>query len=352
MIDVKKGYAMNKQSKWIYLWALLVMLLIVVASLLLGTIDVPALGAFKSLLQVLGLASDQVTYLTPEQTAAFWYLRMPRILVGLLVGGALALAGTVMQGLFSNLLADPGVLGLSSGAGLGAIIALVTGAATLSYWAMPALALVGAFVTLLVAIAITLRGGRINPSILLLAGLAVSLFCGALTSGLLTTLPDLQVKTFLFWMIGGLEARHWSHVAMGLGPILVAGAILLILGRQLNVMALGDVEAKALGLPVTAYRVLFIFLASILTATAVCMSGTIGFVGLVVPHIMRRLVGPDHRRLLPAAAIGGASFLVACDTLGRLMPFVGEVRVGVVTALIGAPYFLYLLYGMRKGGRL
>ena len=281
------------------------------------------------------MASDQVTYLTPEQTAAFWYLRMPRILVGLLVGGALALAGTVMQGLFSNPLADPGILGLSSGAGLGAIIALVTGTATLPYWAMPALALVGAFVTLLVAIAITLRGGRINPSILLLAGLAVSLFCGALTSGLLTTLPDLQVKTFLFWMIGGLEARHWSHVAMGL-----------------NVMALGDVEAKALGLPVTAYRVLFIFLASILTATAVCMSGTIGFVGLIVPHIMRRLVGPDHRRLLPAAAIGGASFLVACDTLGRLMPFAGEVRVGVVTALVGAPYFLYLLYGMRKEGRL
>lgn len=344
---------MKYQSKGIlYIVAFLVLLLLVSISLLWGTIDVPFMGALKSVLQVLGLWSDPTNPLTKEQTAVFWYLRMPRVLVGLLVGAALALAGAVMQGLFSNPLADPGLLGVSSGAGLGAVLAIATGASLLSSWAVPAFATVGALLTVFITVGITLHKGRLHPPVLLLAGVAVSLLCGALTSGILTALDEFRMKEYLFWMIGGLDARHWSHVEMGLGPIVLGGALLLFLGRQLNVMSLGDLEAKALGLPVMTYRLVFLGLASVITAVAICMSGMIGFVGLIIPHIVRRLLGPDYRLVLPFSAIGGGIFLVACDTLGRLLPFPGEIRVGVMTALLGAPYFLYLLRVMRRGGSL
>lgn len=343
---------MKYQTKRIYIVTLVALLIVAIGSLLLGTIDIPPIGALKSVLQVLGFSSDPTNPLTREETAVFWYLRMPRVLVGLLVGGALALSGAVMQGLFSNPLADPGIIGVSAGAGLGAVIAIATGASLVSYWAMPIFACLGALFAVLLALGITLQKGHLQPAILLLAGVAVSLLCGALTSSILTTMDEFRMKEYLFWMIGGLDARHWSHVEMGLGPILLGGGALLFLGRQLNVMSLGDMEAKALGLPVTTYRLIFLSLASIITAVAVCMSGTIGFVGLVIPHIMRRLIGSDYRRLLPLSAIGGAIFLVACDTLGRILPFHGEIRVGVMTALIGAPYFLYLLKVMRQGGKL
>ena len=152
-------------------------------------------------------------------------------------------------------------------------------------------------------------------------------------------------------MVGGLDFRRWDHVALAVGPIVTGSVILMMLGRHLNVLVLGDTEARALGLPVMVYRMLFLFLASVVTATAVCVSGSIGFVGLVVPHIVRLLVGPDHRILLPMAGVGGALFLVFCDTLGRVIAQPIEIRVGIMTALLGAPYFLYLLHRLRsKGG--
>ncbi|MCF0155085.1 MAG: iron ABC transporter permease, partial [Veillonella sp.] len=281
-----------------------------------------------------------------------WYVRMPRVFVAVLVGGALALAGTVMQGLFRNPLADPGIMGVSAGAGLGAVLAIGLGFTAVSLWAMPVMAFLGALLTVLVTVGLTMKGGRVEPTILLLAGVAMSLLCGALTSGALTLMNEYQIKEFLFWMIGGLDGRRWDHLVMGLGPILLGGLGIVSLGRQLNVLSLGDIEAQSLGLAVTRFRLILLALASAITAVAVCMSGAIGFVGLIVPHIMRRLVGPDHRFLLPASALAGAAFLLACDTLGRMLPGSGEIRVGVVTAVIGAPYFLYLLHRMRQGGGL
>ena len=339
-------------SKITYVVASVVLLLLVVASLLVGTISVPMGPAFESLLQVLGISTAVTNPLTPEQTAALWYVRMPRVFVAVLVGGALALAGTVMQGLFRNPLADPGIMGVSAGAGLGAVLAIGLGFTAVSLWAMPVMAFLGALLTVLVTVGLTMKGGRVEPTILLLAGVAMSLLCGALTSGALTLMNEYQIKEFLFWMIGGLDGRRWDHLVMGLGPILLGGLGIVSLGRQLNVLSLGDIEAQALGLAVTRFRLILLALASAITAVAVCMSGAIGFVGLIVPHIMRRLVGPDHRFLLPASALAGAAFLLACDTLGRMVPGTGEIRVGVVTAVIGAPYFLYLLHRMRQGGGL
>ena len=174
---------------------------------------------------------------------------------------------------------------------------------------------------------------------------------GAFTSGILTMINEYRLREFLFWMVGGVDFRRWDHVLLAVGPIMTGSVILMMLGRHLNVLVLGDTEARALGVPVMVYRMLFLFLSSVITATAVCVSGSIGFVGLVVPHIVRLLVGPDHRILLPMAAIGGALFLVFCDTLGRVVAQPVEIRVGIMTALLGAPYFLYLLHRLRsKGG--
>jgi len=262
----------------------------------------------------------------------------------------LALAGAVMQGVFSNPLADPGIMGVSAGASLGAVIAIALGVTSLSMFYMPAFAFVGAFVSVGITILLTWRNNKLDTTTLLLAGVAVSMLLGAFTSGILTMINEYRLREFLFWMVGGLDFRRWDHVLLAVGPIMTGSIILMMLGRHLNVLVLGDTEARALGLPVMAYRMVFLFLASVVTATAVCVSGSIGFVGLVVPHIVRLLVGPDHRILLPMAAVGGALFLVFCDTLGRVIAQPVEIRVGIMTALLGAPYFLYLLHRLRSKG--
>ena len=241
-------------------------------------------------------------------------------------------------------------MGVSAGASLGAVIAIAFGMTSLGMFYMPLFAFVGAFVSVGITIMLTWRNNRLDTTTLLLAGVAVSMLLGAFTSGILTMINEYRLREFLFWMVGGLDFRRWDHVMLAVGPITVGSVILMMLGRHLNVLVLGDTEARALGLPVMLYRILFLFLASLITATAVCVSGSIGFVGLVVPHIVRLLVGPDHRILLPMSAVGGALFLVFCDTLGRVVAQPVEIRVGIMTALLGAPYFLYLLHRLRRKG--
>ena len=310
---------MTKQKQRIMAIAIIGVLLCIVSllALHLGTIMIPIGGGIQSILNSMGIPVHFTEPITAEQEAVLWFIRMPRLIIGLLVGGALALAGAVMQGVFY----------------------------------MPAFAFVGAFVSVGITILLTLRNNKLDTTTLLLAGVAVSMLLGAFTSGILTMINEYRLREFLFWMVGGLDFRRWDHVLLAVGPIMTGSVILMMLGRHLNVLVLGDTEARALGVPVMVYRMLFLFLSSVITATAVCVSGSIGFVGLVVPHIVRLLVGPDHRILLPMAAIGGALFLVFCDTLGRVVAQPVEIRVGIMTALLGAPYFLYLLHRLRsKGG--
>lgn len=325
------------------------LIIVVITSIHLGTVPIPLGGAFHEFLVGAGLSHESL--LTPDQQAVFWFIRLPRIVVGLLVGAALAAAGAVMQGVFSNPLADPGVISVSAGASLGAVIAISLGLSSAGFWYMPLFAFAGAFLAVAVIVLLAMEGGRTRPVTLLLSGVAMSMFLGALTSGILTFMNEYRLKEFLFWMVGGLDYRRWEHVWLAAGPILIGLIILFLLARHLNVLVLGDNEARALGLPVMFYRLLFLFLASLITAIAVCVSGFIGFVGLVVPHIVRILAGPDHRYLLPVSALTGAVFLVFCDTLGRVIVAPVEIRLGVMTAILGAPYFLYLLHRMRaKGG--
>jgi len=290
----------RKKKQVISILILIVLLLgIIIIALHLGTIKVPVLGGLQSIWQGLGIPVTVSNPLEPEQEAVLWYIRMPRILIGLMVGASLALAGAVMQGIFSNPLADPGIMGVSAGASLGAVIAISLGLTSMGMFYMPMFAFVGAFMAVSITILLTMRGGRVETATLLLAGVAISMLLGAFTSGILTLMNEYRLREFLFWMVGGLDFRRWEHVFLAIGPFLIGTTILITLGRQLNVLVLGDTEAKALGVPVMLYRLIFLFLASFITATAVCVSGAIGFVGLIIPHIVRILVGPDHRVLLP-----------------------------------------------------
>ncbi|WP_251440001.1 FecCD family ABC transporter permease [Veillonella intestinalis] len=342
---------MRRRKAFISILTLLILLIIVAfTALYVGTIKVPFIGGLKSLAQGFGMPIGANLPLEPEQEAVLWYIRLPRLLIGLMVGASLALAGVVMQGIFSNPLADPGIMGVSAGASFGAVIAISLGLTSLGMFYMPVFAFVGAFAAVSVTVMLTVRGGRIETATLLLAGVAVSMLLGAFTSGMLTLMNEYRLREFLFWMVGGLDFRRWEHVLLAVGPFVVCSSILMMLGRQLNVLVLGETEAKALGVPVILYRLLFLFLASFITATAVCVSGAIGFVGLIIPHIVRILVGPDHRILLPTSALAGAVFLVFCDTLGRIVVAPNEIRVGIMTTLLGAPYFLYLLRRVRQKG--
>ncbi len=248
-----------------------------------------------------------------------------------------------MQGVFSDPLADPGVVGVSSGAATGAVIAIALGFSEISMFALPAFAFIGALLAVALTVLLAMRHGKIPVMTLLLAGVVVAMLLGALTAGILTVISEQKMQQYLFWTIGSLDYRRWEHVLMGAVPIFSGIFIMLLLARHLNILVLGEVEAKAVGMPVQKYRLGLLALASLTTATGVCISGNIGFVGLVVPHVMRMLVGPDHRKLLPASVLAGGVFLVLCDTIGRVICAPLEVRVGIMTALIGTPYFLYLL---------
>ena len=315
-----------------------------------GTIQIPWNETLKIIVGHIPLGSGQLPVADSEYQAVVWQIRLPRVLVGMLVGAALSTSGAVMQGIFGNPLADPGIIGVSSGAAFGAVVAISLGLTSISIFITPIFALVGAILAVSLTVYLCMLRGKIPVMTLLLSGVAVSMLMGAFTSGILTLMNESRVREYLFWMVGGLDYRRWEHVYLAVGPIFTGLVILCLLARHLNVLALGEQEAKSVGVPVVALRILLLFVAAFTTAIAVCVSGTIGFVGLIVPHIMRIMVGPEHRWLLPCSAIGGALFLVFCDTLGRMVFPPNEIRVGIMTALLGAPYFLYLLRKAQQTG--
>lgn len=315
-----------------------------------GTIQIPWNETLKIIVGHIPFESLQLPVADSEYQAVVWQIRLPRVLVGMLVGAALSTSGAVMQGIFGNPLADPGIIGVSSGAAFGAVVAIALGLTSISIFITPIFALVGAILAVSLTVYLSMLRGKIPVMTLLLSGVAVSMLMGAFTSGILTLMNESRVREYLFWMVGGLDYRRWEHVYLAVGPIFTGLVILCLLARHLNVLALGEQEAKSVGVPVVALRMLLLFVAAFTTAIAVCVSGTIGFIGLIVPHIMRIMVGPEHRWLLPCSAIGGALFLVFCDTLGRMIFPPNEIRVGIMTALLGAPYFLYLLRKAQQAG--
>lgn len=266
-------------------------------------------------------------------------IRLPRTIVAALVGINLALSGAILQAIMKNPLADPHIIGISSGAGLLGILVMLTMPAY-SYLVTPA-AFLGAMGAAMLIYILAWKNG-IRPIRIILAGVAVSAFLSAFISALMILYSD-RVHSALMWMVGGLSARSWPHVAMLWPYTLVGGILALFAARHLNILQLGDEMARGLGLPVERTRLMLTAVAALLAASAVSVVGLLGFVGLIVPHAARLMIGSDYRCLLPASAILGAATLMYSDTFARMAFAPVELPVGIIMAVLGAPFFLFLL---------
>ena len=293
----------------------------------------------------------------PTQMDALWPViifdvRMPRILTAAIVGGGLAACGTVFQGILLNPLADPYTLGVSAGAAFGAAVALLFNWTVWGAWSLPLCAFAGAALTLAAVIYLSASSGGVSSNNLILSGIIVAAILSAGIS-FLKYMADEQVAVIIFWLMGSFVSRTWGDVLLTLGFLVPALVIFIYYARELNVITLGSRTAVSLGVDTARVRLILLITASLMTAVCVSVSGIIGFVGLLVPHLMRALTGPDHRLLLPATVLVGAILLLAADTVTRaLLP--NEIPIGVITALLGGPVFCYVFRQRQQlmgGGR-
>lgn len=337
--------------KLLLLISLIVLLFVMLLSSTIGIADIGMLNAFKIIVSKvpgIGLFISEDSINNTHQMIVL-NIRMPRILLSATIGALLATVGGCFQGLFRNPMADPYVLGISNGAGLGATIAIVLGLESILWGVgmVSLLAFIGALVTTIVVYAIANVGGRLPSTNLLLSGVAVGLFEYSLITIIMIFKRD-KIERIFMWLMGSVNAASWRQVAL-LVPIALIGVIILCLfARDLNVISSNEEIAKSLGVKVEAVKKILLGLCSLLIAVCVSVSGIIGFVGLVVPHAARLITGSDHRAMLPFSAVGGAIFLVVCDTLARSLMPPAELPVGAVTSLFGAPYFIYLLIKSKK----
>lgn len=282
-----------------------------------------------------------------------YQLRLPRIFLGGLVGAALSVSGAALQGLFRNPMAGPFTLGISSGAAVGAVIAMVFGEkiSWLGVSSVPATAFFVAMVTIVVVYTVARSGERIATATLLLAGVAISSFLSAVVS-LILVFDEERVGMIVFWLMGGLGRADWQAIAAVLPFFLIGATMTVLYARDLNAMLLGEESAYHLGVGVERIKRRLLFAVSLMTAAAVSVSGIIGFVGMIIPHVIRLWTGPDHRMLIPLAALGGGMFLMVTDTVARTVISPAEIPVGVITALCGAPFFVWMLRKAKKGWNL
>ncbi|MBX6388990.1 MAG: iron ABC transporter permease [Frankia sp.] len=326
---------------------LLLVAAVLAGSLLTGVLIGPAgLTARAVLLDLIDALPwvDLESGLTRQQHAILWQIRMPRVALGALTGSALALAGAAYQGVFRNPLADPYLLGVSGGAGLGATIGLVSGNAA----SVPLMAFAGGLLGVALTYGLSSSvGGSRGAAVLVLAGVAVAAFFNAVQTFLQQRFDDSLFAVYS-WMLGRLSTDGWSDVVRVLPYVAVGAAVVLAHRRALDVMALGDVEAASLGVDPARTRLVLVLAATLATAAVVSVSGLIGFVGIVIPHMVRLLFGGSHRTLLPLAAAFGAAFLVLTDVLARSAMAPAELPIGVVTAFVGAPFFVLVLRQRRE----
>lgn len=283
-------------------------------------------------------------------------VRMPRAALGFLVGAALAVSGAVMQGLFRNPLADPGIVGVSSGASLGAVTTIVFGStlltpitATLGIFALPVMAFLGSLAVTYLLYRLGTRDGETQIATMLIAGIAISALAMALTGLLIYMADDRQLRDIAFWSLGSLAGSTWHKAGVASTVILPALFAVPFLARGLNAFTLGEAAAFHMGVPVERFKRVAILVVAGATGVSVALSGGIGFVGMIVPHLIRLGVGPDHRFLLPASALLGGSLLLAADMVARVVVAPAELPIGILTALIGAPFFLWILLKDRAG---
>ncbi|MBB6010897.1 iron complex transport system permease protein [Aquamicrobium lusatiense] len=330
---------MNADHRYHLLIALLAALTLVLFLLSL-TVGPAAVGFADSMAALFSGKADGVALIMRE-------IRLPRAILGLMIGATLGLSGAVLQGYLRNPLAEPGLLGISASASLGAVLAIYTGLSAAFLLALPLAALAGAVAAVLVVQA--LAGARGSALIVILAGIAVTSFAGAMTSLALNLSPNpFAALEIMFWMLGSLTDRSMTHVWLS-APFMLIGWIMLgSLGRALDALTLGSETAASMGIELRRVQFLAVFGTAASVGAATAVAGAIGFVGLVVPHILRVLVGARPSRLLPASALGGASMVLGADTLVRIIAPERDLKLGVLTAIVGAPFFLWLVFRTRR----
>ncbi|SDM69142.1 FecCD family ABC transporter permease [Allokutzneria albata] len=323
--------------------AVLLVAVMVVATTI-GSVGIPLGDAWAV---IAGHLTGNTAGLDPVADQILWQYRVPRVLLAALCGAGLSVAGVVLQALVANPLADPYVLGISSGASVGAVLVLTAGVGTLG---VSSAAFLGAAASVAVVFALGQQRGRLVPTRLVLVGVAVGYLLSALTSYIQLRANPNELKSVMFWLLGSVAGARWDQLWLVSAVVLSTVAALMLYGRRLNALVTGEESATSLGVDVRRARVGLLLTSSLLTGTLIAVAGGVGFVGLMIPHLVRLIVGADHRRVLPSAALGGALYLVVVDLLARTVDSPNELPLGIFTAAFGAPFFLWLLRRGRTVG--
>jgi len=335
----------RRRGATVLIWAAAGLLIAVIASFAVGPLRLPPMEVLQAIGVKLGLADP--ASVSTRDLAVVWQLRIPRALLGAMVGAALAMAGASLQGLFGNPLADPGIVGVTQGAALGAVSAIVLGAGAFGVWTLPLAAFAGAGGAITLTYLLARPGQGTGTATLLLVGIAIAAFCSAMIGFLTYIASESELQSLVFWQMGSLAQADWMDV-VAVAPVFVLGTIALLrLATPLDMLALGERQAQHLGLDVKRTRLKLIAFSALLVGAAVAFAGSIGFVGLVVPHVVRLLVGPGHRWLLPVSAVAGALLIVVADTAARTLDPPSEIPLGLFSAALGAPFFLWLVMRQR-----
>ncbi|MFD6333579.1 FecCD family ABC transporter permease [Streptomyces niveus] len=336
----------RRGATWLLTAALLgVLLLLALLSAGLGAYDIPLGDVLSSVRHRIGLGGAALERV-PE--SVLWNVRLPRVVLALLVGASLGCAGALMQGVFGNPLAEPGVIGISAGAAVGAVASIALGLSFLGNWTVTVCAFVSGLLTVLLVYAMSRSGGRTEVVTLILTGIAVNAFAGALIGLSIFFADNAQISQITFWQLGSLAQATWPKVLAVLPCALLGLAVAPFYARKLDLLALGERPARHLGVDVERLRIVLVLVVALLTAAAVAVAGIITFVGLLVPHLLRMANGPGHRFLVPGSALGGALVLVAGDLAARTVATPAELPLGVLTALFGSPFFFWLLRRTRR----
>lgn len=349
---------LNIRKRFPLIPILLVLIGLLVLSMILsitfGAVSIPAEDVAKIVwYQIIGADTPEaVEMLTSSRADIIWDIRMPRVLMAVVVGAGLALAGVVMQAVVKNPLANPYILGISSGASLGATAGILVGMFSMfGQYGVSVGAFLGALLTSLLVFSIAFSGtGRGNTIKLLLAGMAINAMCSAFTNFIIYTAKDTEgIRSVTFWTMGGLTSSSWAMLPIPAVVLAVTLIYFLTQFRTLNVMLVGEESALTMGVNVVLYRKVYLVLSACVTGVVVAVAGTIGFVGLIVPHVVRMLVGSDHKRVTPISVLCGSIFLVWCDVFARTYMHNSELPIGIVTSMIGGPFFIYLMLTKNYG---
>lgn len=342
---MKKSFSIFKRERFLFVALVCLILLGGFFTISYGSWDIEINDVFEIVLAKLRLFSGEVNKI---ESIIVWGGRMPRFIVAFAVGFSLAVAGTIMQGIFKNPMASPGVIGISSGAALGAVIAIYLGLSARNLFTLPVSAIIFSLLTLAMVFMIATSGGHTSITTLLLAGIVLNLIFGALTAFVITlSTREFDVgRIIVTWLMGDLNNRCWEHVHIVLPTMILALGGTLFFVKDLNILMIGEETASNLGINVNLVRNALLIFAAIQTGGAIAVSGVIGFVGLMAPHMMRGIIGPDNTKLIPLAGLLGAAFVIYADLLVRLVKV--DLKIGVITSLMGGPFFLYLLVKYRK----